>query len=85
MAMVAINRNQLDVAEGHCHRRLAHSRKLGVEGEDETTSIFKALRTYVTLRHHQGDFFGAGTFAEEAYNVCVDAYDPVHPEVQVCQ
>jgi hypothetical protein len=34
------------------------------------------------LRQHQGDFSGAVSFAEEAYNVCVDAYDPVHPQVQ---
>jgi tetratricopeptide (TPR) repeat protein len=82
MAMVAIRRSQFDVAEGHCHRCLAHSRRLGVEGEDETTSIFQALKAYVTLRQHQGDFSGAVSFAEEAYNVCVDAYDPVHPQVQ---
>jgi hypothetical protein len=82
IAMVAMNRNQFDVAEGHCHRRLAYSRKLGVEGEDKTTSIFKALRTYVTLRQYQGEYPGAVSFAEEAYNVCVDAYDPVHPQVQ---
>jgi hypothetical protein len=82
MALVAISRNQFDVAEGHCHRRLVHSRKLGVEGEDKTTPIFKALRTYVTLRQNQGDFSSAVSFAEEAYNVCVDAYDPVHPQVQ---
>jgi hypothetical protein len=31
MAMVAINRNQFDVAEGHCHRCLANLRRLGVE------------------------------------------------------
>jgi tetratricopeptide (TPR) repeat protein len=82
MALVAISRNQFDVAEGHCHRRLAHSRRLGVEGEDKTTSIFEALRTYIVLRQNQGDSSGAVSFAEEAYNFCVDAYDPVHPLVQ---
>jgi hypothetical protein len=81
-AQVAINRHQLDVAEGHCHRCLAYSRKLGVEGEDKTTYIFEALRTYVVLRQHQGDLASAVSFAEEVYNVCVDAYDPVHPQVQ---
>jgi hypothetical protein len=53
-----------------------------VEGEDKTTSILEALWSHVTLRHRQGDFSGAISFAEEAYNVCVDAYDPVHPQVQ---
>jgi hypothetical protein len=82
MATVAMNRNQFDVAEGHCHQCLAHSRKLGIEGENKTTLILQALNVYVTLRQYQGDFSGAVTFAEEAYNVCVDAYDPVHPQVQ---
>jgi hypothetical protein len=82
IAMVAIRRNQFDVAEGHCHRCLAYSRRLGVEGEDKTTSIFQALRTYVTLRQYQGDYSSAVSLAEEAYNICVDAYDPVHPQVQ---
>jgi tetratricopeptide (TPR) repeat protein len=82
MALAAGRRNQLDAAEVHCLRRLAHSRRLGIEGEHKTTSIFKALGTYVTLREYQGDFSGAVSFAEEAYNLVVDAYDPVHPQVQ---
>jgi tetratricopeptide (TPR) repeat protein len=82
MALVAMHRQQFDMAEVHCHRRLAHSRKLGVEGEHKTTSIFDALGTYVELRQHQGDFPGAVSLAEEAYNICVDAYNPVHLQVQ---
>jgi tetratricopeptide (TPR) repeat protein len=82
MALVVINRNQFDVAEGHCHRCLANARRLGVEGEDKTTSIIRALETYSNLRQRQGDLSGAVPFAEEAYNVVVDAYDPVHPQVQ---
>jgi ATP/maltotriose-dependent transcriptional regulator MalT len=34
------------------------------------------------LRQKRGDYSGAVTFAEEAYNVAVIAYDPVHPQVQ---
>jgi tetratricopeptide (TPR) repeat protein len=82
MALVTINRNQFDVAEGHCHRCLDNARRLGVEGEDKITSIMRALGTYVELRQRQGDHSGAVPFAEEAYNVVVDAYDPVHPQVQ---
>jgi hypothetical protein len=82
MAILATNMNQFDVAEGLSHRCLVNSRRLGVEGVDKITSIFKALSTYVELRQHQGDFSGAVTFAEEAYNLVVDAYDPVHPQVQ---
>eukprot|EP00596_Hydrurales_sp_CCMP1899_P008774 CAMPEP_0119037738 /NCGR_PEP_ID=MMETSP1177-20130426/6223_1 /TAXON_ID=2985 /ORGANISM="Ochromonas sp, Strain CCMP1899" /LENGTH=347 /DNA_ID=CAMNT_0006999371 /DNA_START=296 /DNA_END=1340 /DNA_ORIENTATION=- len=82
MASVIINRNQFDVAEAHCHRCLANARRLGVEGEDKTTLIFEALMTYITLRQRQSDFSGAVTYAEEAYNVVVEAYDPVHPQVQ---
>jgi hypothetical protein len=82
MASLVMNRNQFDVAEGHCRRCLVHSRTLGVEGEKKITSIFEALRTYVELRQLQGDFAGAVAFAEEAYNLVVDAYDPVHLQVQ---
>jgi tRNA A37 threonylcarbamoyladenosine dehydratase len=85
MALIAISRNQFHVAEKYCHRCLIHSRKFGVEGDDKTTSIFEAFRTYVTLRQKQGDLSGAVSFSEEAYNFVVDAYDPVHPQVQVCQ
>jgi hypothetical protein len=77
MALVAVNRRLFDVAEGHCHRCLAHSRRLGIEGKNKTTSIFWALRTYVYFRQNQIDFSGAASFAEEAHNVCVDVYDPV--------
>jgi hypothetical protein len=34
------------------------------------------------LRQYLSDFLGAVTFAEEAYNICADAYDPVHSKVQ---
>jgi tetratricopeptide (TPR) repeat protein len=82
MALVTMNRNQFDVAEGHSHRCLASARRLGVEGENKVTSIFEALIIYVELRQRQDDYSGAVTFAEEAYNVVVDAYDPVHRQVQ---
>jgi hypothetical protein len=84
MALVAINRELFDVAEGYCHRCLVNSRRLGVEGEEKITFIFEALSTYASLRQHQEDYFSAVTFAEEAYNLLVDAYDPVHLQVQVC-
>jgi tetratricopeptide (TPR) repeat protein len=82
MALVTMNRNQFDVAEGHCHRCLANARRLGVEGEDKVTSILNALSTCIELRQRQGDHSSAVPFAEEAYNVAVIAYDPVHPQVQ---
>jgi hypothetical protein len=82
MALVATNRNQFDVAEGHCHRCLANVRRLGVEGEDKITLIFQALDNYARLRQRAGDISGAVTFAEEAYNVVVETYDCVHPQVQ---
>jgi tetratricopeptide (TPR) repeat protein len=82
MALVTMNRNQFDVAEGHCHRCLVNSRRLWVEGEDKTTSIFVALSNYIILRQREGDFAGAVAFAEEAYDLVVDAYDPVHLQVQ---
>jgi hypothetical protein len=83
MATVTMSRIKFDVSEGHCHQSLVNSRRLRVEGEDKTTSIFDALRIYTNLRQYQGDSSGAVTFAEEAYNLVVDAYDPVHPQMQV--
>jgi tetratricopeptide (TPR) repeat protein len=53
-----------------------------LEGEEKTTSIFKALSNCIGLRQYQGDSSGAVTFAEEAYNLVVDAHNPVHPQVQ---
>jgi hypothetical protein len=44
--------------------------------------IFTALRTFCSLRELQTDFSGAVTFAEEGYNLVVEAYDCVHPQVQ---
>jgi hypothetical protein len=82
MAIVAMKRNQFDVSEGYCHRCLVHSKRIGVEGEEKTTSILLALRTYISLRQHQGHYSSAVSFAEEAYNLVVDVYDPVHPQVQ---
>jgi hypothetical protein len=82
MALVAMNRNEFDLAEGHCLRSLVNSRRIGLEGEEKTTFVFLALGDYVNLRQAQGDYSGAVSFAEEAYNLVVDAYDPGHPEVQ---
>jgi tetratricopeptide (TPR) repeat protein len=82
MAVVTMDRNQFDASEQHCQRSVTYSRRIGVEGEKKTTSISRALRTYVNLRQHQGDLSGAVSFAEEAYNLVVEAYDPVHPQVQ---
>jgi hypothetical protein len=81
MAGVTINRNQLDVAEGHCQRCLAYSRRYGLEGEKKITDILAALMTYCTLRERRTDYSGAVAFAEEAYNLVVETYDPSHSQV----
>jgi hypothetical protein len=49
MAIVVMNRNQFDVSEGNCHRCLVNSKRIGLEGEDITTSVFRALNIYVNL------------------------------------
>jgi tetratricopeptide (TPR) repeat protein len=79
---VTTNSHQLDIAEGHCQRCLAYAKRYGLEGETKTTNIFTALRTYSYLRQKQRDHSGAVIFAEEAYNLVVEAYDCVHPQVQ---
>jgi hypothetical protein len=82
MASISMKRWQFDVTEGHCQRSLAYSRRFGREGIDKTTLIFIALKAYFSLREHQGNYSEAVNFAEEAYNLVVSAYDPVHPQVQ---
>eukprot|EP00596_Hydrurales_sp_CCMP1899_P004405 CAMPEP_0119037346 /NCGR_PEP_ID=MMETSP1177-20130426/5672_1 /TAXON_ID=2985 /ORGANISM="Ochromonas sp, Strain CCMP1899" /LENGTH=246 /DNA_ID=CAMNT_0006998515 /DNA_START=224 /DNA_END=960 /DNA_ORIENTATION=+ len=82
MASIFMKRRQFDVTEGHCQRSLAYSRRFGREGIDKTTLIFIALKAYFSLREHQGNYSDAVNFAEEAYNLVVSAYDPVHPQVQ---
>jgi hypothetical protein len=82
MARVTVDRRQFDAAEGHCQRCLVYSRRYELEGEEKTTSIFEALQIYSTLRQHQGSLSDALTITEECYNLVVETYDPVHPQVQ---
>jgi tetratricopeptide (TPR) repeat protein len=82
MANITTNRMQFDMAEGHCQRCLAYTRRYGLEGEEKTTMVYEALSTYCFLREGQGDYSDALYFAEECYNLVVEAYDPVHPQVQ---
>jgi tetratricopeptide (TPR) repeat protein len=82
MAALTMERNQFDKSEGHCQRCLVYSRRFDVEGERKITLIFEALRSHVLLRSRQGNFSGAVEFAEEAYNLVVEAYDCGHPQVQ---
>lgn len=83
MAAWSMNKDQTNISEGHCRRCLLYSRRYE-GGEEKTTMIFTALRSYCHLRRRQGNLKEALTFAEECYNLVVEAYDPVHPQVQVC-
>jgi hypothetical protein len=83
MFSIAVYKNQFDEAEGHCQRCLTYSKRLGASGETKTTCMFKAICAFSWLRRRQGDYSAAVIFAEEAYNLVVEAYDPVHPQVQV--
>jgi hypothetical protein len=85
MSTVTENRRQYDAAEEHCQRCLVYSRRFEMEGEKKITSIFKALQTYCGLREQQGNYSDALTFAEECYNLVVEVYDPVHPQVPQVQ
>mmetsp|Transcript_33675 Transcript_33675/g.32143 ORF Transcript_33675/g.32143 Transcript_33675/m.32143 type:complete len:464 (+) Transcript_33675:141-1532(+) len=82
MATITMNRNQFDIADGHCQRSLKYAKRFGIEGEGKIDLIFSALTTYIELRKRQCDKVGAVTLAEEAYNLLVVAYDCVHPKVQ---
>jgi hypothetical protein len=82
MVISAMNKVQYDTAEGHCQQCLSYVRKLRIEGEKKTTYIFRSLSMLCSLREHQARYSESATFAEEAYNLVVEAYDPVHPQVQ---
>jgi hypothetical protein len=83
MAIITMNRRQFDLAEGHCQRSLAHSRRYGLDGDEKKiTVVYQALSTYCSLREGQDNYSDAVTFAEECYNLVVEAYDPAHPQVQ---
>jgi tetratricopeptide (TPR) repeat protein len=82
MAGIAIHRRQFNIAEVHCQRYLAYSKRFGIEGEEKTSMIFRALLYHYDLREKQDNKSGAIHFAEDAYNLVVEAYDCVHPQVQ---
>jgi hypothetical protein len=82
MAVITINRRQFDLAKGHSQRCLAHSRRYGLEGEKKITMIFQALEGCCSLQDQQDNHSCSLSFAEECYNLVVEAYDPVHPQVQ---
>jgi hypothetical protein len=85
MAIITRNKRQFDLAEGHCQRSLAYSRRYGLEGEKITTMVYEALKTRCSLRERRGNYSDALSFAEECYNLVVEAYDPVHPQVPKCR
>jgi hypothetical protein len=82
MAMITMERSQLDIADGHCKRCLTYARQFTAEGHHKTTAIFTGLCNYVYLRRREGKISTAVTFVEEALNLVVVAYDPVHLQVQ---
>jgi hypothetical protein len=82
MAMMAINRIQYGAAKGHCERCLAYSRRFGSEGEEKITLTFDALSVSCTVQKVLCNYPEAVSFAEECYNLVVEAYDCVHPQVQ---
>jgi tetratricopeptide (TPR) repeat protein len=82
MAVITMHRRQLNSAEGHCEQCLAYSKRYWLEGEEKITMIFEALQIHYCLQIEQGNYSDALSFAEECYNLVVEAYDPVHPQVQ---
>lgn len=82
MASVTMSRHQLDIAEGHCQRSLAYLRRYGLEGETKTTNILGVLRRYCSLRGLQSNYSDTTLFAKVAYNLVVEAYDCIHPQIQ---
>jgi hypothetical protein len=81
MAVATMRKNQFIISEKHCQRCLHYSKKM-VDGGVKTYAVFNALRNIVQLREAQNDLEGAVSYAEDGYNLVVEAYDCVHPVVQ---
>lgn len=71
-----------NLGEDHLKLSLSYARRF--EGDEimKADLLCGALTLYSNLRAMEENYADASTFAEEAYNVAVTAYDPVHPEVQ---
>jgi hypothetical protein len=63
MAVITMNRRQFDLAEGHCQRFLAYSRRYGLEGEKKISMIFEALKLCCYLQNRKHNYSGALSFA----------------------
>jgi hypothetical protein len=78
MAALTINSQQFDIAEGHCQRCLAYSRRYGSEGEEKTTHILKALEINCCLRQMQTDYSGAVILLEKLMVCCSKENSSLH-------
>jgi hypothetical protein len=75
-------RNEFTPAESYCHQALSHARLYEGTEERKTDLLCEALRSYYNVWSFQSNYANALPFAEEAYNICAIAYNPVHPKVQ---
>jgi tetratricopeptide (TPR) repeat protein len=81
IAEIYTNRNELEAADNYCQRALPHARRC--EGDFKVTALSMAFKTYCQLRMIQNNYVDAITYAEEGYNLVAEAYNPVHPKVQL--
>lgn len=82
MARIFEHRSQFDLASNHFERALSYARRIEGKTKESITVLRKALRAGSIIRKSQNNYAEAVIFAEEAYNCVVEAYNPVHPEVQ---
>jgi hypothetical protein len=89
LASLYLKKEEFNASEVYCKRALSYASKYEGKLEEKTTQLCRKTTqlcrnytAYYNLRMRQADFFGAKKFAEEAYNCCAEAYNPVHPEVQ---
>jgi tetratricopeptide (TPR) repeat protein len=81
-ASIYMHRNRIEISENHCQRAITYARQYNEEGETKTNLLLKTLSTYSLHLSNRGEFAGAISVAEEAYNCAAIAYNPVHPKVQ---
>jgi hypothetical protein len=83
LAIIHDHRNEFDISEIHHQRSLSYARQYNEEGETKTTLLLHAFTRYCGLQVARGDFAGAVTLAEEAYNCVAIAYNPVQDNTAI--
>jgi hypothetical protein len=82
IAEIRKRRNEFHLAGHHCQRELFYARLYDGIKTEKIPILCSALRTSQDLQAIMGNNVNALSLAQEAYDCCTTAYNPVHSEVQ---